>query len=167
MLYLSTMLFFYIIALGLLFSNRQFTEAAAFTTPTATAIPLQMSVVGPDPDSQSSSDTSLEVVVPPPLSSLPPIPRVTPPPSPQHLEQRQRCWNDQGFSVNCAVWTGYRYSWGPSSNPYDYWSGNGGSGGGGSVSSNASKVQTTRRHTVVVLLVMLIAIGLSGMISVL
>ena len=29
------------------------------------------------------------------------------------LELRQKCFNDQGFSVDCATWTGYYYTWGP------------------------------------------------------
>jgi hypothetical protein len=53
------------------------------------------------------------------------------------LERRQRCFNDQGFSVDCATWTGYYYTWGPPGNPYaggpGEGGGGGGSGGGGTV----------------------------------
>ncbi len=52
------------------------------------------------------------------------------------LEKRQHCWNDQGFSVDCATWTGYYYTWGPAGNPYEggpgEGGGNSGSNGGGS-----------------------------------
>ncbi|KAK5938430.1 hypothetical protein PMZ80_009400 [Knufia obscura] len=34
------------------------------------------------------------------------------------LELRQRCFDDQGFSVDCATWTGYYYTWGPPGDPY-------------------------------------------------
>lgn len=50
------------------------------------------------------------------------------------LELRQRCFNDQGFSVNCATWTGYYYTWGGAGHPYE-----GGPGeGGGSGNSNGA-----------------------------
>jgi len=54
------------------------------------------------------------------------------------LERRQHCWNDQGFSVNCATWTGYYYTWGPAGNPYEGGPGEGGgsSGGGSNGGSN-------------------------------
>ena len=29
------------------------------------------------------------------------------------LELRQKCFDDRGFSVDCATWTGYYYTWGP------------------------------------------------------
>lgn len=49
-----------------------------------------------------------------PLSAL-----ITIAPLPQHpLEKRQCCWNDQGFRVDCATWTGYYYTWGPPGDPY-------------------------------------------------
>lgn len=48
------------------------------------------------------------------------------------LEKRQRCWNDQGFSVDCATWTGYYYTWGPPGNPYEGGPGEGGGSGSGS-----------------------------------
>lgn len=31
--------------------------------------------------------------------------------------QTQKCFNDQGFQVDCATWTGYYYSWGPPGHP--------------------------------------------------
>jgi hypothetical protein len=46
--------------------------------------------------------------------------------------RRQECFNDQGFRVNCATWTGYYYTWGPPGNPYEGGPGQGGGGGGGS-----------------------------------
>jgi len=50
--------------------------------------------------------------------------------------RRQECFNDQGFSVNCATWTGYYYTWGPPGNPYEGGPGEGGgSGGGGGVTT--------------------------------
>ena len=56
---------------------------------------------------------------------------------PNPLERRQRCWDDRGFSVNCATWTGYYYTWGPPGDPYrggpgEGADGSGGYGGGGS-----------------------------------
>ena len=73
-----------------------------------------------------------------PLSAL-----VTVAPLPQHpLEKRQCCWNDQGFRVDCAQWTGYYYTWGPQGDPYQGGppgcgqSGDGGGGGGGSSSGS-------------------------------
>jgi uncharacterized membrane protein len=45
--------------------------------------------------------------------------------------RRQECFNDQGFRVNCATWTGYYYTWGPPGNPYEGGPGEGGGGGSG------------------------------------
>jgi len=69
------------------------------------------------------------------------------------LERRQRCWNDQGFSVDCATWTGYYYTWGPPGNPYEGGPGegegsggsNGGNGGGTVVvyQSDSSRLDLT------------------------
>lgn len=136
------MISFYIIILGLLLGNNQLAEAAAFTAPSPTATQLQTVQAEAFQSVSSLSDITTNLVNVQYLTSLPPLSRVTPPPSLHHLELRQRCWNDQGFSVDCAVWTGYRYTWGPATNPYDYWSGAGGSGsgGGGLVSGAASKV---------------------------
>lgn len=164
-------MFFYIFVLGLLLLEGQLTEAAAFTTTPVTAGQQQMSKVETIQSSafvskvHLTSVTSKSPTTVPLTTSLPPVSRITSPPSPKHLELRQRCWNDQGFSVDCAAWTGYRYSWGPSSNPYDYWSGGGtGSGGGGTVSSDASKTWTMRSH-IAILLVTFIGVCLSAMIS--
>jgi hypothetical protein len=44
--------------------------------------------------------------------------------------RRQECFNDQGFRVNCATWTGYYYTWGPPGNPYEGGPGEGGGSGG-------------------------------------
>jgi hypothetical protein len=44
--------------------------------------------------------------------------------------KRQECFNDQGFSVDCATWTGYYYTWGPPGNPYEGGPGEGGDGSG-------------------------------------
>lgn len=156
----SIMMFLYIVVLGLVISSGQFVEAAAFEIPSATSMRPQMSGVEAVSSFHSLSETSLQSMASQSLTSLPPISRVTPPPSLRHLDLRQRCWNDQGFSVNCAVWTGYRYTWGPSSNPYDYWSGNGGSGSGGgnSGSSNAVKVDVSRSHAVLLSLIYIWAV---------
>ncbi|KEF55390.1 uncharacterized protein A1O9_08140 [Exophiala aquamarina CBS 119918] len=62
-----------------------------------------------------------------PLSALVTIAPLLPNP----LERRQRCFNDQGFSVDCATWTGYYYTWGPPGNPYLGGPGEGGGGSGG------------------------------------
>ncbi|KAF7506996.1 hypothetical protein GJ744_011020 [Endocarpon pusillum] len=160
-------MFFYILVLGLLLFGANSTEAAAFTTSPVTAIHQPMNEVSsvqksavvsevPSISATSPSPTSV------PLTSLPALSRVTTPPSSNHLELRQRCWNDQGFSVDCAVWTGYRYSWGPAANPYDYWSGGGtGSGGSGGASSGASESQSMQGYTAV-LLVACIGIGISS-----
>jgi hypothetical protein len=69
----------------------------------------------------------------PPLSAL-----ITLAPLPQNpLEKRQCCWNDQGFRVDCAQWTGYYYTWGPPGDPYQGGPpGCGQSGGGGGGSGN-------------------------------
>lgn len=61
-----------------------------------------------------------------PLSALVTIAPLLPNP----LERRQRCFDDQGFSVDCATWTGYYYTWGPPGNPYLGGPGEGGGGGG-------------------------------------
>jgi hypothetical protein len=45
--------------------------------------------------------------------------------------RRQECFNDQGFRVNCATWTGYYYTWGPPGNPYEGGPGQGGGSGNG------------------------------------
>jgi hypothetical protein len=45
--------------------------------------------------------------------------------------RRQECFNDQGFRVDCATWTGYYYTWGPPGNPYEGGPGQGGGGGNG------------------------------------
>jgi hypothetical protein len=45
--------------------------------------------------------------------------------------RRQECFNDQGFRVDCATWTGYYYTWGPPGNPYEGGPGQGGGGGSG------------------------------------
>lgn len=134
----------YIFIFGWLLLKGLSTEAAAFSSLSTTAMSYQTIPVSMIQDSPSLSQIPLSSPRSPPLTSLPPVSHVTPPPSANHLELRQRCWNDQGFSVDCAIWTGYRYTWGPSSNPYDYWSGAGGrgSGGGGAVSSDASKAES-------------------------
>jgi hypothetical protein len=56
------------------------------------------------------------------------------------LERRQRCWDDRGFSVDCATWTGYYYTWGPPGNPYAGGPGEGGGGSGGSGNGAATVV---------------------------
>lgn len=150
------MVLLYIIVLGLLLMNGHFGEAAAFAIPSATTMQPQTSGVQTTPSLSFLSGTPVDAMVVPPLSSLPPVSRITSPPSPHHLELRQRCWNDQGFSVNCAVWTGYRYSWGPASDPYNYWSGNGGSGGGGLVSGDARKAQTQCGYKAVVVFLLVV-----------
>ncbi|KAL6251495.1 hypothetical protein RBB50_001704 [Rhinocladiella similis] len=60
------------------------------------------------------------------------------------LERRQRCWDDRGFSVDCATWTGYYYTWGPPGNPYEGGpgEGGGGSGGGGNGGGNVVVYQS-------------------------
>jgi len=57
-------------------------------------------------------------------------PRTTAPPMYNRLGVRQECFNDQGFRVDCATWTGYYYTWGPPGNPYEGGPGEGGGGGG-------------------------------------
>lgn len=158
------MMFFHTLVLSLLLLGAHSTEAAAFTTSPVTAIQQPMSEVSIIQKSTVVSEIPNVSVTWPtsvPLTSLPALSRVTTPPSLNHLELRQRCWNDQGFSVDCAAWTGYRYSWGPATNPYDYWSGGGtGSGGGGAVFNGGSKSQTIPSYTAV-LLVVCIGSGLS------
>lgn len=56
------------------------------------------------------------------------------------LEKRQRCWDDRGFSVNCATWTGYYYTWGPPGNPYEGGPGEGGGSGSGGGNSGSTVV---------------------------
>lgn len=163
----AIIMFFYILVLGLWLLGAHSTEAAAFTIGLVTAIHQPTSEVSTIQKSAIVSEVPNISVTSPsptsvPLTSLPALSRVTPPPSFNHLELRQRCWNDQGFSVDCAVWTGYRYSWGPAANPYDYWSGGGtGSGGNGAASSGASESQSIQRYTAF-LLVACVGIGLSS-----
>jgi hypothetical protein len=155
----------YIFVLGLLLLFGQVAEAAAFIISSPTPTHQQINGMETMQTSSIISETTAESVAKPPLTSLPPISRVTPPPSVAHLDLRQRCWNDQGFSVDCAVWTGYRYTWGPATNPYDYWSGAGGSGsggGGGVIRGNACKVNVSQKH-VVLLLTLSFLIGFVGM----
>jgi hypothetical protein len=166
----STIMFFYILFLGSLLLKGQFTEAAAFTTTPASVVQQQISKTEPIQISSIVSQSHPTPVILQAVvgtlspTSLPPIPRVTSPPSLQNLELRQRCWNDQGFSIDCAVWTGYRYSWGPSSNPYDYWSGGGtGSGGGGVALSNDARKAWPMRGHVAILLATSTVLGLFGM----
>lgn len=54
------------------------------------------------------------------------------------LELRQKCFNDQGFSVDCATWTGYYYTWGPPGNPYEGGPGDDGSSSGTTVYTSKS-----------------------------
>lgn len=93
---------------------------------TATISPLSPTVSAPIAETTpTTSITAAQVQLP--LSALVTIA----PLSPNPLERRQRCFNDQGFSVDCATWTGYYYTWGPPGNPYAGGPGEGGDGGGG------------------------------------
>ena len=56
------------------------------------------------------------------------------------LERRQKCWDDRGFSVDCATWTGYYYTWGAPGDPYAGGPGEGGGGSGGSNGGGAGTV---------------------------
>lgn len=127
-----------IMVLGFSIQSGRLAEAAAITTPSSTAQQPQTTrveklQVNPSLPEMSTSSVRIQH-----LTSLAPISRITPPPSLNHLELRQRCWNDQGFFVDCAVWTGYRYTWGPATNPYDYWSGGAPASDGGLVFNSAS-----------------------------
>lgn len=152
----------YIVILSLLLLQGQLTEAAAFMTQPATASISETSTTTAVLSSLSTSGTSVSYFTSTSPSSLPPVSRITQPPSPNQLELRQRCWNDQGFAVDCAAWTGYHYTWGPATNPYDYWSGAGVPGGGGLVSSDAPKPPKMRTSIAAVLAV-LIGASLCGM----
>lgn len=114
-------------------------QAAALTVPYGDSPTSSdpKTLVGPRPTASAPVATT----------SLPPVPKTTPPPSLHQLDLRQRCWDDRGFSVDCAVWTGYRYTWGPPSNPYDYWSGDGGSGSGGGDSGDANVIAVSEAST--------------------
>lgn len=148
----------YIISLGLLLFQGQLTKAATFMTQPVTTSISETSTM------TAASGSSVGYFTLTSLSSLPPVSRITQPPSLTQLELRQRCWNDQGFSVDCAVWTGYRYTWGPATNPNDYWSGAGGSrGGGGLVSSDAPK-PPKMRISIAATLALLIGASLCGMV---
>lgn len=59
---------------------------------------------------------------------------------PNPLERRQKCWDDRGFSVNCATWTGYYYTWGPPGDPHKGGPGEGGGGSGGGGNGGGSVV---------------------------
>lgn len=156
----------YIFVVGLLLFIGRLTDAAAFTSPSVTPTQQFTGIITVS-SSPYLSEVSSKSMTPLSLTSLPPISSVTPPPSLQHLELRQRCWNDQGFSVNCNVWTGYRYTWGPASNPYDYWSGNGGSGSGGTtIVSNDGIQRNVFRSHVLVLVMMCICVASAGSTSV-
>ena|SRR5947209_5883551 len=66
------------------------------------------------------------------LESSAPISKTTAPPLTYNRFgfRRQECFNDQGFRVDCATWTGYYYTWGPPGNPYEGGPGEGGGAGG-------------------------------------
>jgi hypothetical protein len=149
-----------IVALSLL--RAPWVESAAFIVPSATNIQTTTIRLGTTQSSEASVTSSSKSLALPPLTSLPPMSRVTPPPSLHQLDLRQRCWNDQGFSVNCAVWTGYRYSWGPSSNPYDYWSGGGSGSGGGNVVSGGGRTMQPAQSLLKSIFVLWIVVALSG-----
>ena len=69
--------------------------------------------------------------------------------------RRQECFNDQGFRVDCATWTGYYYTWGPPGNPYEGGPGEGGgSGGGGSGYTTVIVGGSSRASTVLPSLVL-------------
>lgn len=153
-------MFPYIVILGLLLLHGQLTKAAAFVTPSATASISEMSRIETVSSSPSQLGNSVNYLISSPMSSLPPLSRITQPPSANQLELRQRCWNDQGFPIDCTIWTGYHYSWGPASNPYDYWSGSGGSAGG-LVSSDAPKVSIVRSSLAIVIAIV-VGAGLVG-----
>lgn len=95
---------------------------------TATAAPF------PTTFSSATSPTipgipTTQIVIQPATSAI-----ITLPPNEFELHdprrKRQECFNDQGFSVNCATWTGYYYTWGPPGNPYEGGPGEDGGGGG-------------------------------------
>ena len=80
---------------------------------------------------------------------------ITLPPNEFHLHdprrKRQECFNDQGFSVNCATWTGYYYTWGPPGNPYEGGPGEGGGGSGDqtTIISYAGSAAAARAYSLV------------------
>ncbi|ETN42039.1 uncharacterized protein HMPREF1541_03978 [Cyphellophora europaea CBS 101466] len=75
------------------------------------------------------------------LSVAESIPLITQAPASSAGGIRKRqpcCFDDRGFRVDCATWTGYYYTWGPSGNPYEggpecdgNWNGDGSGSGGG------------------------------------
>ena len=138
---------FILTVLCLALCGGQLVQAAAFVAASHTTFDTSASnLATAQSPLPTVEDTALPLHVPS-LTSLAPISRITTPPSWQRLELRQRCWNDQGFSVDCAVWTGYRYTWGPATNPYDYWSGAGGRGdGGGGIVNDAPKSSRSPSH---------------------
>lgn len=97
-------------------------------TATISVEPLLSTTISPT-TTQTTITASISTAQPQrPLSALITIAPLLPNP----LERRQRCFNDQGFSVDCATWTGYYYTWGPPGNPYQGGPGEGGGGSGGS-----------------------------------
>lgn len=107
-------------------------HAVAFYITSALEKPLatQPSITGSSnshPTSDVIQSTSFESPPSVTLSSLMTIA----PLSRNPLEIRQHCWNDQGFSVDCATWTGYYYTWGGAGHPYAGGPGDSGSGSGG------------------------------------
>lgn len=115
------------------------TAAMYITVPTkhllAAAPTLTVTIASHDMSSMVIS-TSIGVSTPTiPFSTLMTIA----PLSRNPLELRQKCFDDRGFSVNCATWTGYYYTWGGAGHPYAGGPGDGSGSGsnGGGRSSNA------------------------------
>jgi hypothetical protein len=112
----------------------------------STAVVCAMTLATPTSDSTASISpcrTTLSSATTPTITSAPTTQLliqpatsaiITLPPNEFELHdprrKRQECFNDQGFSVNCATWTGYYYTWGPPGNPYEGGPGEGGGGGG-------------------------------------
>jgi len=93
------------------------------TFPTATPVATLSSPPFPTPTAKitarPSSSESSQVSPGTDLSDPFMSPAITiAPVASNKFELRQKCWNDQGFSVDCATWTGYYYTWGPPGNPY-------------------------------------------------
>lgn len=101
------------------------------TRPASTTMTLSpcQTTLSPTVKSSITTVSATQLILQPATSAV-----MTLPPNEFELHdprrKRQKCFNDQGFSVDCATWTGYYYTWGPPGNPYEGGPGEGGDGSG-------------------------------------
>lgn len=127
--YSTTMIFMFVVLVlsthaAVLVAPPTSVHTGASPTVTAQHIALDATVTTTTASTALATISSLTTYSP--LITIAPLSR-------NPLELRQKCFNDQGFSVNCATWTGYYYTWGGAGHPYA-----GGPGDSGSGSSNGN-----------------------------